>query len=184
MIAVSANGKEVALGEVTRPKSYPMTGIATVEVLKDGSSITSTDRGSQAAGALLGGAALGGVGLLIGGLSGTKRNKIMIHSLALKVVVEDRVYPVHLVSFFKARFKDGTDAHHKILKEPLDNLDRFHALMVTSLRKLGAAPPAGSISVTDEIKKLWDLKIAGALSEDEFQAQKATLMGAITSPQA
>ncbi len=174
VIALSANGKEVVLGDVTQPNTYPMTAIATVEVLKDGSSITSTDRGSQAAGALVGGAALGGIGLLIGGLSGTRRNKNIIHSLALKVVVEDRMKPVYIVYFFKARFKDGTDAHHKILKEPLDKLDRFHALMVTSLRKLGAAI-AAPISVSDEIKKLWDLKVAGALTDHEYEAHKAAL---------
>ena len=39
------------------------------------------------------------------------------------------------------------------------------------------APPAGESSVIDQLKELGELKAQGILTEDEFAAQKAKLLG-------
>ena len=43
--------------------------------------------------------------------------------------------------------------------------------------RIGQAPGAGQLSVADELAKLDDLRRSGVLSEDEFAAQKARLLG-------
>jgi hypothetical protein len=40
-----------------------------------------------------------------------------------------------------------------------------------------AAPPAGAASMIDQLKELGELKAQGILTEDEFAAQKAKLLG-------
>lgn len=40
-----------------------------------------------------------------------------------------------------------------------------------------AAPPAGEGSVIDQLKELGELKAQGILTEEEFAAQKAKLLG-------
>jgi hypothetical protein len=40
-----------------------------------------------------------------------------------------------------------------------------------------AAPPAGESSVIDQLKELGELKSQGILTEEEFAAQKAKLLG-------
>jgi hypothetical protein len=42
---------------------------------------------------------------------------------------------------------------------------------------VGGARPAAPLSVADELGKLAALRDAGVLSEDEFAAQKAKLLG-------
>lgn len=42
----------------------------------------------------------------------------------------------------------------------------------------GASGPSGAASVADELRKLAELRDAGVLTEDEFAAQKARLLGA------
>jgi hypothetical protein len=184
IVSISPDGSEVALGNATTPTLYLISALATVEILKDGASLTQTNRGSQAAGALIGGLALGGAGLLLGGLSGSKRNTNTIHSISLKLIVDDRSNPVYTIEFFKSPSKKGTDSHSFALKEPIASAEKFHALLVTAMRKAAldtsqhaAQQSVGHKSAADELQKLWDLKQAGALTEDEFNAHKGRLLG-------
>lgn len=88
VIAIGRSTQEAVLGIVTASKCYKLSNIASVEVLRDGATVTTTNRGSQVAGALIGGVAFGAVGLLIGGVTGSKRNTNTIHSVAIKLIVD------------------------------------------------------------------------------------------------
>jgi len=182
LIAIDQSQTQIVLGPITAWKQYKISQISSVEILRDGATISSTNRGSQAAGALIGGLALGGVGLLLGGLSGSKRNTTTLHSVAIKVIVDDRQSPVHVVEFFKSPSKKGTDARSAILKPALEKADRFHALLVNALRtqQLNVGQPR--LDSATELQKLWDLKLAGALTDQEFVAQKAKLLAVSDAP--
>jgi hypothetical protein len=71
-----------------------------VEALRNGTSITKTNRGSQVAGAAVGALLLGPVGLLLGGVTGTKRQDEKVKRLSVKIFVNDLKNPVHEVVFF------------------------------------------------------------------------------------
>jgi hypothetical protein len=60
----------------------------------DGASVASVNRGSQLAGAAIGGALLGPAGLLLGGLSGSSTSKQKMKRLALKIYTTDIQKPV------------------------------------------------------------------------------------------
>jgi hypothetical protein len=178
VLGLNRDGGEVVLGVVTASKRYKLTDIATVEVLRDGASITSTNRGSQLAGAALGGLAFGGVGMIVGGLSGSTRSQPTIQSVSIKVIVDDRVAPVHVIEFFRSPAKGGIDAGNPHIKPSLDQADRFHAFLVNALRS--EAQPAATLpppNTAAQIGKLWELKQVGALTEIEFASQKALLLG-------
>lgn len=67
--------------------------------VKSGVTITKTDRGSQIAGVVVGGVLLGGVGALIGGLTGKKESKTIDTGYALlKITVNDTENPVHVLN--------------------------------------------------------------------------------------
>jgi hypothetical protein len=178
VMAISRENEEIVLGGISAWKQYSLAQVASVEVLRDGASITSTNRGSQAAGALIGGLALGGVGLLLGALSGSKRNMTTLHSVAIKIIVDDRETPVYTIVFFQSPRKKGTDARSPIIKTSLERADHFHALLVNALRNQQATSPTDvpRADHADEIRKFWDLKLAGAISDEEFATQKARLL--------
>lgn len=183
VLGIGRETSEILLGSISMPIKFKLVDVASVEVLKDGATITSTNRGSQLAGAALGGLALGGVGLLLGGLSGSKRNRATIQSLGIKVIVDNRAAPVHTVEFFRSPGKDGIDAKSALVTPALAEVERFHALLLNALRSIhqtlptnqGAAalPPPGT---ADQIARLWELKQAGALTDEEFAAQKTRLL--------
>ena len=54
--------------------------------------------------------------------------------------------------------------------------------MVHNLDHGMSAPPPAAVSLADELRKLADLRKDGILTDSEFEAQKATLMG-VTPPQ-
>jgi hypothetical protein len=183
ILSISPDGSEVALGNATTPTLYPIAAVVTVEVLRDGASLTQTNRGSQAAGALIGGLALGGAGLLLGGLSGSKRSTNTVNSISIKIIVDDRTTPVHLIEFFQSPSKKGTESRSILLQQPIAAADKFHALLVTAMRKATPAAnqyvalPEPKNSTADELRKLWDLRQAGALSDEEFATHKSRLLG-------
>lgn len=79
----------------------PFTDLIGVELIQDGSTINHTQRGSQITGAVVGGIVAGGVGAVIGGLSGSTKTTENIHEIYLRLVVNDKMNPVRYVRFFK-----------------------------------------------------------------------------------
>lgn len=65
------------------------TQITESTLIENGNTVTKTSRGSQVAGAVVGGAVLGGVGAVIGGLSGKQKSHDTVKTLELKVVTND-----------------------------------------------------------------------------------------------
>ncbi|WP_265562497.1 hypothetical protein [Sphingomicrobium arenosum] len=114
------------------PRVFDFDQLVAVEVEQNGSTLTKTNRGSQAAGAAIGGALLGPAGLIVGGLSGSSRQVEKVSSLALKIYTNDLMKPVYTVSFIDL----GTaslDANNALLKEHYQNLDEWYGRFRTIL---------------------------------------------------
>ncbi len=80
---------------------YTYQDIIGVEMIQnDGAIAQSTERGSQIGGTVVGGLLLGGVGAIIGGLSGKKESNVEAKKLALRIVVNDIQDPFHMIEFF------------------------------------------------------------------------------------
>jgi hypothetical protein len=161
--------------------------LLSVEIFEDGDSITKTDRVSQMGGAILGGLALGGVGAIIGGLSGTTKNSSKIRRVDLRLVVNDTAHPLHDLMIYVEGERDGIRhgpavelARHwhgiiEVLIKRAEAEERAnHANLIPQI----ASPP----SVADEIRKLADLFRSEMLTAEEFKHQKAKLLGMIPQP--
>ena len=81
------------------PKVYDFHQLIAVEVERDGQSVTKSNRGSQVAGAAVGAVLLGPAGLLVGGLTGSKRQEEKVKRLTLKLYTNDLVSPLVEVPF-------------------------------------------------------------------------------------
>jgi hypothetical protein len=69
-----------------------------VEVEEDGTVISSASRGSQLAGAAVGGVLLGGVGAVVGAMTGSRKEKRQINRVDFKVTIEDVANPIFRVT--------------------------------------------------------------------------------------
>lgn len=154
--------------------------VLSAEIYEDGQSVEKTSRLSQAGGMLVGGLLLGGVGAVVGGLSGRKVVSAKPRQVDLRVVVNRTTEPTHDVVFMNVEADSGGALHQAVMK----NVRHWHGLLAVAIRRAdedGEAESAGkrrpSGSVADELAKLADLRAKGLLSEDEWVTQKRRLLG-------
>lgn len=111
-------------------KVFNFSDLVAVEVLRNGSSVSKTNRGSQVAGAAVGAILLGPFGLLLGGLTGSRRSVEKIDRLSLKVFTNDLVNPVHEIVFFNI---PGSKPDSLAVKNSSQELDSWHGRFQTIL---------------------------------------------------
>ena len=155
------------------------------EIFVDGETITKTARGSQLGGALIGGLALGGVGAIIGGLSGKTKSSEKVKRVDLRIIINDTKQPLHDINFmdiegkkdgiiYKAAMEQARHWHGLIdvLIKTADNEDKRQERSEVS----SSAENSSQASLADELAKLSDLRDKGVLSDEEFATQKQKLL--------
>lgn len=164
---------------------YDFADIASVEVQRDGTTISSTNRGSQALGAAAGALAFGGVGAIIGGLSGSSTQQERVCRISLAIRVRDNNHPVHSVTFFSwTADKKGLKISHLAVKHALGQVEVFAAHLANAIHasendaplNSSNAPEQTRATLTEQIQQLMSMRDAGALTEAEFATAKAKLL--------
>lgn len=154
--------------------------VAAIEVIENGASLTKTTRDSPLLRAAVGGLLFGGVGAIVGGLSAssTSQSEARITSIDLKLIIDDRAHPTHRFQVL-ASAQSGHAPNSLAVKNARSVADRMHGHIVNAMRQALTASPtlAASANVdADELRKFWDLKQAGIISEGEFEHQKRRIL--------
>ena len=126
ILAVNRATQEVVLGTLAKPLFVPFAKILDAEIITDGTTITKTNRGSQAIGAAVGVLILGPVGLLAGSVTGSKRAQNKLSELSLRVTIDNWENPVQTICFLDAGAK-GVDPRAKHIKSIVEQVDRIYA---------------------------------------------------------
>ena len=100
-IAIDVDRREIALLERSDIRRFGVSSIIACELLEDDFQLAYVNRGSQLTGAAVGGVLLGGVGAVIGGLSGSKRSVKRIKTMTLRFVTDDFDKPNHDILLLK-----------------------------------------------------------------------------------
>ena len=130
-VAIDAERNRFAISYgANNTKLFDFSNLVAVEVLRNGSSLHKTNRGSQVAGAAVGAVLLGPVGLLLGGLTGSKRSVEKVDRLSLKIFTNDLVNPAHEIVFFNVP-KSKPDS--LIVKQASQELDAWFGRFQTIL---------------------------------------------------
>lgn len=190
-LSIDETNKQISFVSLSsyQDRVYSYHDILRSEILTDGISVTSTNRGSQLGGALLGSLLAGGVGALIGGLSGSTTSQEKVKKIELNVIVNDTANPIHKIAFLESEFsayakdtqeyKDGYNtAYHchqliGVLIRQADEEDKRTENSTSS----NSNSSQSNMSVADELRKLAQLKDEGIISGEEFEAQKKKLIG-------
>lgn len=124
-IALDPSTRRVAIGNGSSPpKLFKFSELVSIEILKNGSSITRTNRGSQAAGAIMGAVLLGPLGLLLGGVTGAKRQEEKVDKLTLRLHVSDFDQPFYDVPFFNGPRSKSTSP---LVVQASQKIDEWHS---------------------------------------------------------
>lgn len=161
----------------TRIISY--RDVLSTELLVDGNELVRTSRTSQIGGAILGGIIAGGVGAIIGGLSGSKTSTQKVKNISLLVVVNDSSEPTHLINFLDSECKKDSFLY----RNSIGQARHWQSLISVLIKQADEEDKKNAInnsevfSSADEIYKLSELLKQGIISQDEFDKQKAKLLG-------
>lgn len=98
-IAIDKSNAKLAIKVKGSMHLRRFTDIVAVEFEQDGSSVEKTNRGSQIDGALTGALLAGPAGMMIGGLSGSKRIEHKVHAVTVNVFTRDMHVPTIKVPF-------------------------------------------------------------------------------------
>lgn len=100
------------------------------EVFIDGNSISKTSRKSQLGGALVGGVVLGGVGAIIGGLSGAKTSSEMVSKIELRIIVNNTEKPIHDLKLLQTETKKNSSSYD----EALAKVRHWHGILEVAIK--------------------------------------------------
>lgn len=143
-------------------------------------------------GAVVGGLLFGGVGAIVGGNTAKATQNKEIRIMSIKILLKSTSDSTIILKIYEAgpdgnlleTKKDADRMHYEGLMKEVTGIKDIFAIILDMVDKKVAQQkivpvmqPVSSTSVADELTKLAKLKDAGILSEEEFNAQKAKLLG-------
>ncbi len=159
--------------------------ILSSEVFEDGVTINKTARVSQLGGALIGGLALGGVGAIIGGLSGKTTSSDKVSKIELRITVNRTSNPIHDINFMIVASKKSSVLYTAAMAQAR-HWDGLLAVLIKRADSEDIAKerepveekmqPLPKSSIADELAKFAELHKQGLLTDEEFKIQKAKLL--------
>ena len=162
-----------------KPKHYTLFSydqLVDFEVLEDGTSVASGGLGR----AVVGGVLFGGVGAVVGGVTGRKKSKEICKQLKIKLTVKDYFEPAFYINVISTETKKKGLIWQKTMKEVENTLAQLQ-LITNSLEQPDTPAeveiPTQANDPVEEIRKYKALLDEGIISEDEFEAKKKELLG-------
>ncbi|WP_420417415.1 zinc ribbon domain-containing protein [Pacificispira sp.] len=148
-IAVDTSQRKAVLITGHSDRDVPFSNILGSEILIDNATVTSTNRGSQLTGAAVGGLLAGGVGAMIGGLSGSTTSRTGVRKVTLRIAVDDFHRPYHDIDLLDWSHSDKGilpgSTMEGALKEAVQQAELWHGRISSIIREndaIAATPPA------------------------------------------
>lgn len=161
-------------GKVKNPKIYKFEDIVEYELLEDGDSVTKGGLGRAVAGGLL----LGGVGAIVGGVTGKRKSKSVINSLKVKITVNDFQNPAVYINLIQTATKSSSFIYKSCYQSAQQIMSTLALIQnqIESEQSAKSSETQQSVSVADEILKYKQLMDIGAISQEEFDQKKKQLL--------
>lgn len=184
----------LAYSSLETKKVYPYKDILESEIVEDNVSVNKVSRTSQIGGAILGGFLVGGVGAIIGGLSGASKTTKEVNRIDLKMIVNDTQNPLYIINFLVSDtagingklipIKKDT-SKYKIALEEANNCHSLISVLIKradeedkekSNKEVESINNSNSSLVADELIKLHNLVKGNIITQNEFEDQKIKLL--------
>lgn len=164
-IYIDENNKSFKVGK----DIFSYENLLSFELLEDGQSITKGGLGRAVAGGLL----FGGVGAIVGGVTGGKKSKGICNSMKLRISLKNAHTDVVYINFILTEtktngfiYKSAQDSAQKCITA----LETINDINQSALNQPVYAPQ--TVSSADEIVKFKNLLDQGIITQEEFDAKK------------
>lgn len=164
------NTKQILIIDKFENKLLEYKDIVEYELLEDGESITKGGLGRAVAGGVL----FGGVGAVVGGITGKKKSKTMINSLKVKITVNNMSNPDIYINLVTSQLKENSILYKAAANEAQEIISTL--AVITKSNENQQNVNINRVSVADELIKLKGLLEEGILSQEEFDIEKGKLL--------
>lgn len=174
-IALNTMKKRLAIGDLTAVREHPFSDVVAVEAKADNATVTKHDQ-TYTPPFLMNMQYTRELSLL-NAIQSPTTSINTIRQLSLIVTIDDNENPTTEVQFFYSDNEAGVDPRNSDFVSMAQQADQIHGLLLIALhdQKSGSKD---SHDETDQLKEFWDLKESGAITESEFEAEKAKLLKA------
>ena len=150
--------------------SFPFFDIVKLEIIKDGTQVV-----SAAPSITTGGGSVNSV------LSTLRTALDGANSIAIRITVNNPDKPIHDVIFYVTKDKKESSQGNSDFDNAVQKVMTFHGYLDSAIREDGKEQKEPtennqSVDVSEQISRLWQLKQEGALTQEEFEKQKAKLL--------
>jgi hypothetical protein len=154
---------------------YKYEDIVDFELLEDGAPITKGGIGRAVAGGLM----FGGVGAIVGGVTGGKNTKGICNTLKIKITVNNMSNPTVYLNFITTPTKKDSFTYKTLYKTAQECLSVLQLICssVDAERTVFAKQQENPTSAADEILKFKGLLDSGIITEEQFEIKKKQLLG-------
>ena len=136
-VAIDRERRELALADANDLLILPISSIVSCEILEDGVQLAYANRASQPAGVAVGGALLGGVGAVVGGLSGSSRSANNVAKVVLRFVTDDFDKPKHDIVLLDWSSKKGMRRGNPVYMMAIETAELWHARVMAMMKADG-----------------------------------------------
>ena len=156
------------------PTLFRHEELAHFELLEDGNSVASGGLGRAAVGGIL----FGGVGAVVGAVTGEKVTKKVLTSLEIVIILNNpyrKKITVNCMGMDK-NVKSGSMMYKQYMQEAHNLMMFLHGIKARA-NTTSISNESTEASVADEILKFKQLLDIGVISDEEFAAKKKQLLG-------
>lgn len=178
---------------------YHYEELVDFELLEDGTSITKGGIGRAVVGAVL----FGGIGAVVGGVTGKRQTKPICTSLMIKITLKNTAQPTDYIKLINSSTKKDSFTYKTAYNQAQEILSllqlivndvsqktaqdvysaqqaaqrEFHETIQQTVRQVAQQVPSQSISPVEELRKYRQLLDEGIITQEDFDAKKKQLLG-------
>lgn len=159
---------------VQNHRIYDFDDIVDFELLEDGESIVKGGLGR----AIVGGALLGGVGAVVGGVTGRKKSKSICNSMSIKIVLNDMKNPNAYIKLIESPAKKDGFVYRTMFNAAQECLSVLELMCNSQKENISNNEEPSNQEVDyDSLRKLSCLLTDGIITQEEFDAKKKQMLG-------
>ena len=172
-IQIDENKKLFKLGK--SEECFDFSELVNFELNEDGESVTSGGLGRAVAGGVL----FGGIGAVVGGVTGGKKSKSTVNSMYIRISINNKWIKQERIDLIKTE----TKKNGIVYKSSKATADQIISLLETvvnqnEINSINENTQNQQIqSSADEILKFKQLMDAGIITQEEFEIKKKQLLG-------
>lgn len=176
-IGVDKERRLLAIFDHGKIELVPVKDLLEVDVIFDDETVTSSKRGNQLGGAIVGGLVAGGAGAIIGGLSGDTVSRRNLTKVSLKLIIKRTEEHSFVLDFLGGKSASCMGGISSSSSWAAEMAGHWHDLLkVLMQQEIDQKIPDQNGVISIEIQRLARLVESGDLTPEEFAMAKAKLL--------